>query len=372
MTGTGPLLTLTMMLKNEAATIEATLATVAPFVDRWVIVDTGSTDGTQEIVRRAMKSVPGELVEAPFVDFATTRNFGLEACGEATTFVLWLDADDYLDNGRALRETLRAEQGERGDDRDAYYVRVDVGSATFDSVRVLRSSARWRFRGSVHEVLVSGDGRVPKRRIPQAIVRHRAGDEGAARSRARWERDVELLQRELDRDPKSSRSAFYLGMTLYWLLRCDEAISALDRRIALGGWAEEIFYAKLTKGRAARSGGRPWPEVLGYFLDACSAAPHRAEPLHAIAEHYDATGDHGLAMLFARRGFELPLPKNDLLFIEEATYLWRCADLVGAHAFWLGEFEIGERAARQAVKAKPDDERLKRNLGFYLARKKKA
>src|SRR5262249_50289970 len=96
------LLTLTMILKDEAATIGATLATAKPHVDRWIIVDTGSTDGTQDAVRAAMAGVPGELHAEPFVDFATTRNRGLDLCRDATEFILWMDADDYLDGGKAL------------------------------------------------------------------------------------------------------------------------------------------------------------------------------------------------------------------------------------------------------------------------------
>jgi glycosyltransferase involved in cell wall biosynthesis len=67
--GRGDLLTLKMIVKDEAATIARTLRSVKPFVDRWIIADTGSTDATIEVVRRAMEDVPGELVTIPFTDF---------------------------------------------------------------------------------------------------------------------------------------------------------------------------------------------------------------------------------------------------------------------------------------------------------------
>jgi hypothetical protein len=73
------LLTLAMIVKDEARTIARTLLSAKPHIDRWCILDTGSTDGTQAIVCDAMSDTPGELREELFVDFATTRNRGLEA-----------------------------------------------------------------------------------------------------------------------------------------------------------------------------------------------------------------------------------------------------------------------------------------------------
>jgi glycosyltransferase involved in cell wall biosynthesis len=368
--GEKPLLTLTMILKDEARTIGATLASVKPFVDRWVILDTGSTDGTQDVVREAMAGVPGELHEEPFVDFATTRNRGLELSGEATEFILWLDADDELTGGKDLRAFLARERAARGDDRDAYYVRVDTG-IQFDSARVVRSSAGWRFRGVVHEVICREGRRPPTVRIPGVLLRHFPEAVSAERSRRRWERDAGLLEGAAAKDPGDARTAFYLAQTYQWLGRLDDAERAFLGRIALGGWWEEVFESKMALARIAQRRGDPWPGVLARYLDAFAFAPGRAEPLHAIAMHYDAEKQPALAYLFARRGAELPLPTNVNLFLDEDIYRWKLADIVGACAYWIGEYEVGEQAVRRALQHRPDDARLQANLGFYLERKRK-
>ena len=361
------LLTLTMILKDEARTIARTLESARSCVDRWCIVDTGSTDGTQDAVREALRDVPGTLYEEPFVDFATTRNRALDLCRDSTAFILWMDADDLLIGGEALRSFLEQEQPRRSPDREAYYVRVETEGATFDSARVVESRASWRFRGVVHEVLMHPDRPPPVHRIPNVVIRHLTDSHASARSRARWEKDVGLLEAELAKNPRATREAFYLAMTLYWLGRAEEAIAAFDRRIALGGWNEEVFYAKLSKARAANLARRPWPEALALFLEAHAQAPHRAEPLVDIALHYDGEKNHALALLFARPAYELPLPA-DALFVEEDAYLWRAADLVGTHAYWLGDFALGETAARKAASARPGDARLAQNLRYYRER----
>src|SRR6185436_6221997 len=72
-----PLLGLVMIVKDEATRINAVLASYRPYIDAWTILDTGSTDGTQDLVKRALEGIPGRLFEEPFVDFAASRNRAL-------------------------------------------------------------------------------------------------------------------------------------------------------------------------------------------------------------------------------------------------------------------------------------------------------
>ena len=46
-----PRICLNMIVKNEAPVIERCLASVRPWIDHWVVVDTGSTVGTEERIR---------------------------------------------------------------------------------------------------------------------------------------------------------------------------------------------------------------------------------------------------------------------------------------------------------------------------------
>jgi tetratricopeptide (TPR) repeat protein len=357
-----------MIVKDEAATIEKTLASIKPFLDRWIVLDTGSTDDTRERVRRAMEGVQGEIHEAPFVDFATTRNHALDLCGDATEFILWLDADDDVVGGSHLRAFLQREQALSG--CEAYYVRVEA-SIRFDSARVFRSRAGWRFKGVVHEVLCHPSRPPPQHRVPNVLIRHVPTGDSAERSRKRWERDVTLLARALQQNPSDTRAAFYLAQTYAWLGRNQEAEAALRRRIAMGGWMEEVYQARMQLAAVVAAQGRPWSEVLENYLLAHADAPHRAEPLHAIAFHYNAEKQHALCVLFARRGLEIPLPVQDRLFIDEEVYTWKLADLVGASAFWVGAYDLGEEAARRALRHKPDDPRLKANLEHYIEHRRR-
>src|SRR5262249_60611020 len=70
----GQTICLNMIVKNEAEVIRRCLDSVRAIIDYWVIVDTGSTDNTQQIIREHLKNVPGELHERPWQEFAHNRS----------------------------------------------------------------------------------------------------------------------------------------------------------------------------------------------------------------------------------------------------------------------------------------------------------
>lgn len=85
------MLSLSMLVRDEASRIEAALASVAGFVDEMVVLDTGSRDDTVAIARRC----GAEVHTLPWPgDFAPARNYALELV--RGDWVLVLDADEQL------------------------------------------------------------------------------------------------------------------------------------------------------------------------------------------------------------------------------------------------------------------------------------
>ena len=71
---------LVMIVKDEAGNIRECLSKVAPYIHYWVIVDTGSSDNTIEVINQTMEEfgIPGELHERPWVNFEVNRTESLE------------------------------------------------------------------------------------------------------------------------------------------------------------------------------------------------------------------------------------------------------------------------------------------------------
>lgn len=89
-----PLISLCMIVKNEAGNLSRCLTSVRGVADELIIVDTGSTDDTVAVAR----SFGAAIVSFPWTgDFAAARNAGLEQA--RGTWILVLDADEELDAG---------------------------------------------------------------------------------------------------------------------------------------------------------------------------------------------------------------------------------------------------------------------------------
>ncbi len=93
-------LSVIIITKNEAANIQACLDSVK-FANEWIIVDSGSTDGTVELARKAGATV---IETADWPGFGPQKNRALDAAqGE---WILSLDADERIPD--ALRDEILA------------------------------------------------------------------------------------------------------------------------------------------------------------------------------------------------------------------------------------------------------------------------
>jgi hypothetical protein len=206
-----------------------------PFMDSWYIMDTGSTDGTQDVIRTTMTAfdAPGMLDTAPFVDFATTRNLALERSGTADCmYKLFIDGDWYLDGAEELRqallgnlEAIRGLALDRGGSpclpacagcyegradltsqqcttadctlshvpcAPVLMLRLQLGKLSYFVPRIVRSDAGDEFVGVVHEVI--GPPGVPRLANLHSVIIVNATSTNRGHSRARWVRDEGLLR----------------------------------------------------------------------------------------------------------------------------------------------------------------------------------
>src|SRR5262245_56903347 len=87
---------LVMIVRNEASVIERCLDSVKPFIDCWVICDTGSTDRTKEIIRESLAGIPGTMHDVGWQDFGRNRTIALRFARGKADYHLLLDADMTL------------------------------------------------------------------------------------------------------------------------------------------------------------------------------------------------------------------------------------------------------------------------------------
>jgi hypothetical protein len=324
-----PAICLNMIVRNEAHIVREALDSVAPYISSWVIVDTGSDDGTQELIRNHMAAlgIPGELHERPWRNFGHNRTEALNLAQGHGDYIWVLDADDTV-VGTPDFTQLSA---------DAYMVRYRAGDLTFWRPQLFRDGARVRYEGVVHESPVGEPAYVYARLEGEYHIEYR---QLGSRSQdpQKYARDADLLLAEVERNPEDVRSVLLLSQSYFNVGDFANARKWFRRWLEMSSWRkdEQVYDSMWRVAEAMAQLGEPWPGVQDAYLKAWESRPTRAEPLHAIAFRYRVEQRYRLGYLFAKRAAEIPLPEQDLLFVSAEVYAWRATDEQAICASWIG------------------------------------
>jgi glycosyltransferase involved in cell wall biosynthesis len=361
---------LNMIVKNEVKVLPRLIRSVKDYIDYYVIVDTGSSDETIELIRREMASygIEGEVHERPWVNFGVNRQQALELAVAANKadWLLFIDADEEL----AVSDPKFYEKLEPGISYDIEKHQGEVRYAVRHLINV--RSAVYRWAGPVHNYLVAeGDERHALRTDVWIVYHHAQGAKShGVTQEQKFLRDAKLLEEELARNPNDPRSQFYLAQSYRDADRLEQAFVAYKKRAAMeNGWDEERFMAQLDAGRMCLRLGKPEAIVLGELLAAYSLRPTRAEPLYELARYYREKKGYAMATLFAKAGLQTPLP-SDRLFVAASVYSWRLLDELAVATYWVQDYQTSKNACEtllerfEAGLAIPADEveRIRNNL----------
>lgn len=161
-------ITALILTHNEAPNIARTLSRLA-FATEIVVIDSGSTDGTQALAQSHPRV---RVVERPFTTHAEQWNFGLHETGITTEWVLALDADFVLsDEAIAELSTFGAADGGNGYWASFQYC-IDgraLRGAAYPPVVVLYRRALACYQQDGHTQRVAVDGPLGRLR---GLIRH--------------------------------------------------------------------------------------------------------------------------------------------------------------------------------------------------------
>ncbi|WP_274628050.1 glycosyltransferase family 2 protein [Arvimicrobium flavum] len=174
-----------VICKDESATIRRCLESLN-FCREIVVVDSGSTDGTLEIIRSMIaEGQPIRLIEQEWMGYARQKQFAMDET--EGPWCLSLDADEYVDDD-LLQEILALPLGDtstcgywmrRRDRLPGYGYPPAIVHARFFLRLVRKGKARFDLSHSVHESL-SSDG--PTQRLKRGVLMHERNMSVAAES----------------------------------------------------------------------------------------------------------------------------------------------------------------------------------------------
>jgi glycosyltransferase involved in cell wall biosynthesis len=319
-----------MIVKNEAANLSRLFNSVKDFIDYFVIVDTGSTDNTKEVIESFKDIVPGELHEMDWVNFGWNRSESIKLTKGKTDYVLLLDGDDTINikDIKSFKDSLSG---------DGYHIH-HTGSLDYTLPRLITSAHDWRFVGVTHEYITSPQGSNFKDQRELTITHHA---DGGCRS-DKFTRDIQLLEQGLIDEPDNARYVFYLAQSYKDVGQWDKAFEAYKKRASMGGWPEEVYYCYYQMVNAqiylSKQGVNTEGAMLEYLMKGIEVNPERVEALYAVIRHYRTTQQYTKAMVYARHGLMISYPYNQKLFIEKDIYDWKLLDEISICQYWVGDY----------------------------------
>ena len=363
---------LNMIVKNETPVLGRLFKSVKDLISYYVIVDTGSTDGTPEFIKTWMDEagIPGEVHQQPWVNFGYNRNQALEYAYQSgqADWLLLIDADEELGCSNPL--FYKKLQPGISYSLEKHHNELRYGFMNLINIK----ETRWRWQGVVHEYLelVSGNNR--QEQIYDAWIIYHQGEGVRSRGLTAQQKflgDACLLTTELKKNPNDARSQFYLAQSYSDAGDAKTAYKHYLKRASMEGWPEESFVAQYRAGKQALWLNKSYAEIIECFLKAYEMRPTRgAEPLYQLAVYCRNKNWHNQAYLFAKAGSEITYP-SDRLFVERDIYEWRIFDELAISAYWIGRYAESKTLCEKLLimsLAPADAERIEKNLQFAVNR----
>lgn len=216
-----------MIVRDEEAFLDRCLTSVKDIVDEICVLDTGSTDRTQEIARQH-----GARVET-FEwcdDFAAARNAALQMC--TGDWILVLDADEQITTELA-REAFDVFMEEHAESAGTVWIDNETESGDRSQVAITRffpSGPEWKFDGCIHEQLTRG-GSTPQRANTRVRVQHDGYSPSTLAEKGKFERNERLLKAMIERTPDDPYAWYQLGRTYFVGGRFEDALETFEQAL---------------------------------------------------------------------------------------------------------------------------------------------
>ena len=348
--------------KNESTFAERWVRSASE-ADEIVALDTGSADDTVERLKELGVRVFQKKIE-PW-RFDTARNQALELVSEDTDVCVCPDLDEFFHPG--WREALER-AWKPGTTRAAYRYtwnfNADGSEGCVFWADKIHARHGYRWRNPVHEVLEWTGAPGAERRVTAEGVQldHRADP---AKSRGQY---LPLLELSVQERPEDDRGWHYLGREYMFHSRWSDAIQALKHHLSMpqATWADERsasmrFIARCCVGLGQIAEAERW------YLRAITEAPHLREGYVELARlRYEQAQWEDVACLTGRA---VAIEKRPRTYINDSE-AWGSLpwDLRSLGLFYTGRPAEALRAAEEAAKLAPDDERIRKNVELIRSR----
>tara|TARA_Y100000004_G_C8936668_1_gene422412 strand:+ start:919 stop:1947 length:1029 start_codon:yes stop_codon:yes gene_type:complete len=302
----GPTFGAGLMVKNEEHCIKRCIESWKDEFDYFVIVDTGSDDNTLKIIKELLKDYPGEIYQDEWVKEGINRNRVCDRLNELEflDYLVGVDADDEF----LFKDNWKEEISSTNHDMYNIIMMSERGTQTIPKIRTRACTFRFDDRFSVHCLYgpttpqTNTNGLLKK----VSFIHHQDGASHKQPTKEKYLKYAEMIKADIAEHGDIPRMYFYLGDSLMLAGEYDEAKKAFEKRIALKGWDEEVYYSMLNIARINR-------DPL-YYRATIEHSPNRPEGYIELIYLYRDRGELNRAYDWLKRAKMLTVSNDFRLF----------------------------------------------------------
>lgn len=341
MIGDSKTVALVMIVKDEAHVIQKTLQNILDNIDldSWFISDTGSTDGTQDLIKDFFlsKNIPGELFHNDWVNFGVNRTLSIANAFGKSDYILLFDADDHFVGNfkKCIPKKLT---------KDTYNLTLSTCPGFFYKrpILVQNRTKKFLYEGCLHEYLTCKESFTTDDILGDYHIH--GGTIG--NDDAKYARDAIVFEKALENISKEDshlipRYQFYLAQSYRDSRQTDKAIEAYLKRTTLGNWQQEIYisFYEVSRLYISKEDGA---HAFYYAMAAHNIIPERLEALKLAVGILRAENKLKLAYILLK-SFDIKLLDVDHskhLFCHKYVYDWELSYELSIIAYHNADYDI--------------------------------
>ncbi|MEL1135718.1 glycosyltransferase family 2 protein [Desulfitobacterium sp. THU1] len=347
-------ISLCMIVRNEEMTIARCLDSVRDIADEIIIVDSGSTDRTKEIVAR----YTDKIYDFSWIDdFAAARNYAFSMATKE--YLLWLDADDVILESDRIKFLTMKKDFDRSIDvvNMPYILAFDaLGGPNFTlrRNRLVRRNKGFQWIGAVHEYLAVGGNIVDS----DIAIAHKSEQRDS-------ERNLRIYEKRLEQGEEfTPRDLFYFANELNDHKQYRRAIEYYQHFLDTEkGWVEDQISACGKLADIYKSLG-DLDHAQTYLYKSFEYDTPRAEFCCRIGFNHLNVGKYHQAAFWYKLATEIEKPINSWGPQIEACWTWLphlqlcvCYDRLGRH-------ELAYKHNEIARSYRPEDPQVLHNKKY--------
>jgi len=333
---------LTLIVKNEAHVITRCLDSAKAIADYVYVSDTGSTDGTQEIIRHWLyiNNIPGMVTENKWVNFAVNRSNvtkDMKVVAPDIDYCFMIDADEIMN----IKEGVDIDEFKNSLTADAYHVTAVYEPLRYTRIYLFSNKKPFIYKSVVHEFVDCNELHNLGTVDPDSIfITTRQDGAASIDCTNKWKGHIALMSAALktEKDPLLiSRYHFYLAESYKRDGNINKAIKHYNIRTKLGFWDQERYIAYVYMARLKEIAKEPLTNIMKDYLAAIELAPTRLEVYRDIVKLLTLHCKYQQAYIYGKHALSLitNYPPNGL-FVDLDVWSWSLIDEFSVCAYYAG------------------------------------